>query len=467
MKNLTREVLFMNYSELFCNYITNQITLPSSRSQATMIIHVHPSTFQPKLVLFGGVSTDRLNDLWTCDLYNNYTWSRVSPANTPSPRSGHTAVPYKNEMFIYGGVIEDGGRKFSLKEDILIYDILGASYMEGKCFNKQDLKWRRNHIAESIGGHMFMHGGIDEEENILGDCWLLDYVHLRWIRIEPKGGKMPSLSNHASCLVLNPERTMYQGFSIFKFPEIPQSKDNKKLKYEGIYLFGGIDEERNYKNELTIVKIGKKPLEKITPKITGNGPCPRAHARMNFYPDLNILIIHGGRNDKMKKSFFGDFYLLDCENYHWTRLSTFDGVTKDSNFLRADHCSVIYKNKLLIFGGNNADFYVGSEIFEISLDFFDSKNKKFTPRNNLLLNEIEKTKKENMGNLHLNNIFKKDVDFMLEKHLNGESPSFLQPFMDKSKSIAEKLKALKIKSMRDDELSFGNVDFEHINFSKK
>jgi hypothetical protein len=38
-------------------------------------------------------------------------------------RSGHSAVLYRNEMIIYGGVIEDELTKYSLWEALEIYNI--------------------------------------------------------------------------------------------------------------------------------------------------------------------------------------------------------------------------------------------------------------------------------------------------------------------------------------------------------
>ena len=62
---------------------------------------------------------------------------------------------------------------------------------------------RKNHIACSIGNHMFVHGGIDENENILNDTYLLSYKLLKWFPINYlEKFKIPYLAFHNCCLVI-------------------------------------------------------------------------------------------------------------------------------------------------------------------------------------------------------------------------------------------------------------------------
>ena len=72
----------------------------------------------------------RLFDLWECVVTNSnklekkYIWKRIKPnGENPLPRNGHTMVYYRNNLIIYGGVIEEN-RGIRVKEDLLCYDII-------------------------------------------------------------------------------------------------------------------------------------------------------------------------------------------------------------------------------------------------------------------------------------------------------------------------------------------------------
>jgi hypothetical protein len=88
---------------------------------------------------------------------------------------------------------------------------------------------------------------------------------------------------------------------------------------------------------------------------------------MNYFENLNIIIIHGGKNDKMKRSFFNDYFILDVELFTWTQVHISDGVNRDCVIERAEHSSVIVGDKLIILGGNNKDMFVGSDLMIASL----------------------------------------------------------------------------------------------------
>jgi hypothetical protein len=112
---------------------------------------------------------------------------------------------------------------------------VGQKFINESCYNKNEMKWRKNHIAESLGTHMLIFGGIDDYGNVLSDTWLLEFVNLRWIKIEPKGYKPPPLAYHSSCFVIAREKLNHQSYSIFKFPDLPL-----KLGYTNVKFFYNI-----------------------------------------------------------------------------------------------------------------------------------------------------------------------------------------------------------------------------------
>ena len=174
---------------------------------------------------------------------DKFKWNIVIPNEEPLARYGHTAVLFRKEIYIYGGVADN---TYIGREDIVIYDTEKKKYkLEEKTVNKLHFKWRRNHTADVIGNHMVVYGGIDDDGNVLDDMWALDLnFTLKWYYVEAKGVKQKALAHHCSSLVLPFEKKNNPQMSLFKFPDLPSGRTTiKGTKIEGIGVFGGIDNE--------------------------------------------------------------------------------------------------------------------------------------------------------------------------------------------------------------------------------
>lgn len=236
-----------------------------------------------------------------------------------------------------------------------------------------DVKFRRNHIAEIIGNSMFIHGGIDDKEDkLLNDFWLLDLDRMKWISVEFKGYQPPPLAYHSSSLVVTSDKRLNTNFHIYKFPEAPTRLGRKRVKNEGVYLYGGIDGEKRVRSELRVLKIGTRPVIWTTIKTFGKPPGPRHSCSLDYFEDLNVLFLYGGSNDSQLIS--NEVFLLDLEHYNWSLVSIFDV----SPYARAEHSSCLNGNSLLIFGGINMDMYLGSELYIINLDIWEKKRRRYT-----------------------------------------------------------------------------------------
>jgi hypothetical protein len=81
-----------------------------------------------KLYIFGGILTEKFNDLWYIDLKGNITlisdprkWYCIEPkGEIPSPRFGHTTVHFKKHLIIFGGKINTDQTLF---REVYFYDI--------------------------------------------------------------------------------------------------------------------------------------------------------------------------------------------------------------------------------------------------------------------------------------------------------------------------------------------------------
>lgn len=217
---------------------------------------------------------------------------------------------------------------------------------------------------------MLVHGGLNDSGKTLNDTIFLEFNTLKWNKLDIRGTRSPYLSSHSSELVLENEKFHNANYHVYKGSNIIENMNIiKKIEFEGIYVFGGLDEENNCKNEVYVLRVGRKPCEWIHLKISGNPPLPRANASMNFYQNLNILILTGGKNETLKHAIFNDIYVLDLENLYWIRATTFPFKPKG----RTGHKAAIYNNQLYILGGNNINKFMSMDFFVLDLDLYSSK----------------------------------------------------------------------------------------------
>lgn len=217
---------------------------------------------------------------------------------------------------------------------------------------------------------MLVHGGLNDSGNTLNDTIFLEYNTLKWNKLDIRGTKSPYLNSHSSEFVLENEKFYNPGYHVYKGSNLIENTNLiKKIEFEGIYIFGGIDDSYNYKNDVYVLRVGRKPCEWIHLKIGGNGPLPRANATMNFYQNLNILIISGGKNETIKRCIFNDIYVLDLENLYWIKASTYPIQPKE----RTSHKAAVFNNQLLILGGNNIKKFLSMDFFMLDLDLFSNK----------------------------------------------------------------------------------------------
>ncbi len=410
--------------------------MPSARSGSSLVKYFDMKTNRTRILLFGGFVTERLDELWECEISpdKEFKWKLIKPKFDKKEkilkRSGHTSIMYKNEMFVYGGIFDTD----SVNDPVLIYNAHDKTYYQHKCYSKNEMDWRRNHSAECFGHHMLIYGGMDGEENVLNQTWILDLVSLNWYKIETKGPKFPPMVFHSSALVISAAKKNNPNFTIFSNSEVYPAYH--KVKEEAIYYFGGKDNLGNYLNDVYVLRICRKPLERSILSITGSPPAPRSHCTINFYEGLNILILHGGRNDMKKSIFYNDFWVLDLVLHQWTKMTTFDGINKNKCHPRAEHCSIIVENYLLIFGGCDEKNFLGSDIMTVSLDLVETEK---SPKHNVSRNS-QIIKDNEILNEDSNSLINRQVNDTANRQQDSErKSSFIQDYLDRGEKIYEKM----------------------------
>ena len=463
---IIRNTLIGEIKTYYCKYIPqSNNSNPNSRMEATF------TPCYDGLFLYGGLQTHETSDLWLFIIDNKrYAWEKkvIKNENSINPRSGHTTVLYNDCLYIYGGNLNIKKLKNPL-EDILIYNIKlntlkGSQFKNEKNMYSQKYLYiplRRNHIAHAIGWNMIVYGGIDvikeyskdilinnynnsnlikyvdikqeqKKENfnhfVLGDFMALDFNTLRWMNLSNiaykiKGHKkLKNLDNgvprvyHSSCLVLSQEHirkgsklNIYKNLVKLEEEEVNNNlgKESFEIKYEGIYIFGGMDENLVESNSFFILHCFRNPLVFFEPKMKGAPPSPRCMASMNFNQILNFITIYGGKDSKQ---VFGDLFILDIMNFQWFHIELFGAKVEKG---RMGHSSEIVNDKLFIFGGcDENNRYIPAKVMCIELDLLRNKKlgKIYEFANySLLQNPKDKTAKNVVELLNVGAELPKDV----------------------------------------------------------
>ena len=128
-------------------------------------------------------------------------------------------------------------------------------------------------------------------------------------------------------------------------------------------------ENQNMMELAVFQMICKKPCLWIRlDNVKGVKPKPRYFHSMSYYEPGDFLIIHGGRNDYQNESFaLDDTFIFNLNHLQWHQVHLYSTMIGFKVFPRCGHKSIIYSNKLIIFGGMNNLNYLGSSLFVINL----------------------------------------------------------------------------------------------------
>ena len=365
---------------LFSYYRYPNKNFPEGKEQFSMFLK------DKEIIICGGLSAFMKGmSIWSLNM-EQLEWVKIPQKSPTNNRFGHTSVIYQNKIFLFGGRTKYGGAFVSPGLEIfsLTENAFTNQDPEGNIFPEP----RKNHIAELIGNHMLIHGGLNESNEILNDCYLLNLNQLRWgVCFINRNTPSPRLYGHTSCLVLPKEYYQSHRLTIYSYPEMETGSN--RLKEKGIYIFGGKSkEEGGLSNKMWILLIGQKQLKWISPEIKGKPPSPRYFHSMNYYDKGNMLIVHGGRNDAVSDSCaLDDTFIFDLENFEWMQVTLYSQLNNFKVLHRCAHKSVIFSNKLIILGGMNNNNYIGSALLIINLDFSYSNNRKSVEE--LLIKELE------------------------------------------------------------------------------
>ena len=279
---------------------------------------------------------------------------------------------------------------------------------------------RRNHASCLFAGKfLFIHGGVNSNGRYLKDLMYLNLETSKW-SICSCEEDLDAVAFHSMIAVYRIDIHANDIYKAFDLDYKTKINTFNKIKEEGIYVFGGMNDHQIVFNRLKILKLGCYPLKWIEPETKGEPPLPCYLHSMNFYQDLNIIIIYGGRNDSNHdEPILSDVCVLNVFNLCWSKVSLF-GL---GNVPKCSHASTIVGSKLVVFGGYTLQEYIPSDVYILELNQDISKH--FIEKNRFNLdkdgNDLDESINSGMKTLDL----KKEPNKFLRPIRNANWSTYL------------------------------------------
>ena len=350
---------------LSANTIRNQKLNEKDKHQVIILISYLDPYYKPparsefssnilnnNVYIFGGNSSIQYNnDIYSFNLINK-KWEKIkiNKENKPLPRCGHTSAIIENNIVIYGG--ESPMINNRLNENVLIFNTINNNFIYPKIKNHNIIGQRKGHICISISQTIFIYGGEDIFNlKTLNNAFTLNCSNLTWDSLNINSN-LPYLKYHSGVLVNDFNIYTNNPYNIYTYPRDLPSNRNRKIKVEGIYIFGGINENNEYNSDLYIIKINRNPCNLFVANIDGIPPLPRINCKMLFIEDYNFIIIHGGMD--RNQNILNEIMILDVESLNWIKpILDINNSEKGIYDLipRTDHEMFYHNGKIYIFGG--------------------------------------------------------------------------------------------------------------------
>ncbi|XP_078490033.1 kelch domain-containing protein 2 [Ciona intestinalis] len=252
----------------------------------------------------------------------------------PVKRSGHVAVVWNNNMYIWGGYNESDDlierRQFS--SITWKYDLNRNKWSKQTTGNYKPSE-RLGSCVSCVDGKMIVFAGcvFPDDQN---DINVLDLRKMEWKSLQPTGVP-PSSRNKLSCCIYYDRIIYFGGYG-------PNPKQHEIRNGEYIADTSVWRNYRGWNNHLFAYDINTNAW--ITLPNKGDVPCPRAAHTMTSVEDKAFLF--GGRH---KNERLNDFHQLCLKTFTWTALTPSSPYQPIGRSWHS--CIAINRKTLFLFGG--------------------------------------------------------------------------------------------------------------------
>lgn len=298
--------------------VTENCQAPSARVYASVI-----PLNEKEVIMFGGEWLDPNDDTMHvyADLYvlntQNLRWKQIVSPQGPLPRTSHQAVVTKSYMYVFGGEFTSRNQeKFRHYSDLWRMD-LSTFIWEQVLVKGNSPSPRSGHRMVSYKNIIILFGGFydsGKSTKYYNDLWVFDMEALVW---EKKEGSTSSPSPRGGCqLALHQESAtlfVIGGYSIQKNMQV-KAPHGKKDADES-------DEKGIVHDDIWALDIKTWMWQKV--KKEGMVPSPRTSFGLAVQASKGKAILFGGvfdqegSGDKMYSELFNEAYQFNMSSRRW------------------------------------------------------------------------------------------------------------------------------------------------------
>ena len=314
------------------------------------------------LIIINGFSSKIVEDIWVGTFEDStervkIKWEKVIYMFSKyEALYGQTAVKILNSIFMFGGANTEG-----LNDKIFCYEEGSKSITIRKNLSKIDPVARKMHVSAAVGMDLFVHGGYDIEGKVICSAMFFDVVLDNWHNIFFENGEL-YLAEHACCAI-NSLKNKTQDMNLYNLTDFFQSTSHyrKKAVNDGIFMFGGFNSKGKINDTLYQIHFGSYPLFWTEVKAQGEPPIGAVGAKLDYFSEMQSLILTGGLDKKFDK-----IYLYLFERKSWLKVNLYGSKVRSTAY----HASGILGDKLILFGGMSNEHFAGSTVYVIDLSVF-------------------------------------------------------------------------------------------------
>ena len=360
------ENMFNNIEFCFSSAVEgNKISAkPDSREGHTLNI----ITLGDKRIVFvhGGMSGNLYNEFEGFEV-GRWNWKPLNmfgPKEQWDPRYGHSINQFYKKIILFGGAKSYNSMISSLQctNEMVIYDLTDKSMIFVRVpFGGPSP--RKYHTAVISYNQLYIIGGVTQKNSVLNDIWTYNFGVRKWSQCRVDYKEAPDIGEN--------------GIAQNTCQLIKSDDNSKKLNtdptvgyLEGIYMFGGRNDDAAANNDLLVLKINDSPVKFVNLQTNGEKPAPRFGHTMGFLSSCNHLAIFGGIGSNYGETF-GDLWTISIEKLSWNKVKISGSLPEP----RSNHGMVVDRDALIIFGGINDNGFLASDIYCTTLVDRNTKKK--------------------------------------------------------------------------------------------
>ena len=223
--------------------------------------------FERKLYLFGGIGRSQDTNVSVFNPAKNVfsTLAVDKKGQYITSRCYHSMTMIGSKIIVFGGELNSRGfgSRFLLNETWML-DLKLRLWTKLKDESNCEIPAIKNHRSCALGGRVVISGGLLDEDIVNPNIYIYETCSNTWKEAEMKvpswrgrlGHSMTPCYRHAiSDIYAKPAKSaLLDGAKVQSL----QTPNDLKISIEGLYMFGGMDENRRISNDLLIIDTCKR-----------------------------------------------------------------------------------------------------------------------------------------------------------------------------------------------------------------